>query len=298
MEKRLEDKVAVVTGANSGIGLETARMLAAEGASVVLGCRNQARGEEAVAKVVESTGNERATMLQLDLASKASIEAATARVLETHPAVHILVNNAGLILSERRQTQDGFEQTFGVNHLGHFLFTDGLLSRMKENAPSRIVNVASEAYRIASGGLDMDDLQFKQRGYSGFRAYGASKLANILYTQALARRLEGTGVVVHSLHPGTIRSGFGKDGDTRGPYRVLSWLFGPLLKGPRAGAKVALHCAISDKAGETSGEYWVSSKIKTPKLKPYARDEEAAEALWRTSVQLWSEAGATIQHRD
>lgn len=282
----------LITGANSGIGLATAHMAAAEGATLLMAARSVEKGQAAVEAVKEKSGNGNVELLQLDLASFASIRKAATEVMERHDRLEVLINNAGLILTERRTTEEGFEQTFGINHLGHFLLTNLLLDRLKASAPSRVINVASEAYLIAKDGLELDDLNWESRKFSGFRAYGESKLANIFFTRVLAKRLEGTGVVTHALHPGTIRSGFGKDGDTRGPYRVLSWLFGPFLKGPKAGAKVAMHCATSEEAGQTSGAYWVSSKNKTEKLKDYAKDEEAAERLWQLSEEFVARVNA------
>lgn len=277
----MKDRVAVVTGANTGVGLETARGLAQRGAAVVIASRDRGRGERAVTDVRASTGNDRVELLELDLASLASIRRAAAELRERHPALSVLVNNAGLILGDRRTTEDGFEATFGVNHLGHFLFTTLLEGALVQGA--RVVNVASEAHR-SSRGLRFDDLMVERRRYGGLAVYADSKLANILFTRELARRLEEKGVVAHAVHPGVVASRFGRDGDTRGWFAFGVKLVAPLMITPEKGARTSLHVATSAEAGATSGLYW--SKQKPVRPSRAAQDDEAARRLWEVSERL------------
>ncbi|MEE8346831.1 MAG: SDR family oxidoreductase, partial [Dehalococcoidia bacterium] len=219
MTASMQGKTVLITGANSGIGKETAVALARAGATVVFTSRDPKKGEQAAADIRRRSGTD-VTLMPLDLASFTSIRALAETFLQRYEKLHLLINNAGLVLSERTETEQGFETTFGVNHLGHFLLTKLLLDRIKASAPARIVNVASGAHRRVGGGLDFDDLQ-STNGYSAFRVYGRSKLANIYFTRELARRLQGTGVTVNALHPGVVATGFARDGDAKPPF---SWL--------------------------------------------------------------------------
>jgi retinol dehydrogenase 12 len=279
----MKDRICLVTGANTGLGLETARGLARRGATVVMTARDVDKGRAAVEEVRRTSDNDDVELLELDLASTASVRRAAASFLDRHDALHLLVNNAGLVLSERRTTDDGFEATFGVNHLGHFLLTWLLLDRLKASAPSRVINVASDVHR-ASRGLDFDDLQRERRRYIGFAAYNDSKLANVLFTRELARRLDDSGVVVHAVHPGAVKSGFARDGDTRGWFKVLVDVGSPFMITPEQGARTTLYVATSDDAGQTTGEYWYKRKRRTPSGP--ARDAAAARRLWDVSVAL------------
>ncbi len=279
----MKDKVCLVTGANAGIGLETARGLAKAGALVVMTARDRSKGEAAVADVKRSTSSDRVELLDLDLASLASVRKAAAEFLERHDRLDVLVNNAGLILGERRTTEDGFEATFGINHLGHFEFTRLLLDVLESSAPSRVVNLASHAHRTSSG-LDFDDLMIERRAYKSMGAYGDSKLANILFTRELARRLEGTGVVTHAVHPGVVRTGFARDGDVKGLLGLAWKAMGPFLLSAEDGAATSLHVATSEDAGGSSGDYW-AKKARTQPRKP-ALDDAAARRLWEVSEAL------------
>lgn len=279
----IEGKTAVVTGANAGIGLETARGLAKAGATVVMCARSQAKGEAAVADVKKSTGRSDVELLLLDLASLASVRRAADELLSGGRPVHCLVNNAGLVLGTRQETEDGFESTFGVNHLGPFLFTHRLLDRIRESGPGRIVNLSSAAHRRTKG-LDFDDLMRTARPYSAIAAYADSKLANVLFTRELARRLEGSDVVTHAVHPGVVRTRFGKDGDTGFLFGALISFAGMFFLSPEQGAATSLHVALSDDAASTTGEYWAKSKRERPTRA--GRDDVAAGRLWTVSEQL------------
>lgn len=278
----MKGRICLVTGANTGIGLETARELARQGAVVVMASRDVERGEAAVADVRQSTGSDTVELLHLDLASIASIRAAAATFLSRHARLHVLINNAGLVLSDRRETEDGFEMTFGVNHLGGFLLTHLLLDTLKASAPARVVNLASDAHRISSG-LPFDDLQ-RTGGYAGLKVYGDSKLANILFTRELARRLEGSGVVTNAVHPGAVRSSFGADGDAAWYITAFYSLGRWFVLTPAQGARTSLHVATDPALATVSGGYFARSRPKKPNAA--AQDDAAAARLWQVSEEL------------
>ena len=277
----MQDKVCLITGANAGIGLETARAIAEKGARVVMTARDRAKGEAAVEDVKASTGNDRVSLLELDLASLASVRKAASEFLAAHNRLDMLVNNAGLILQTRQETEDGFEATLGVNHFGHFLFTHLLLDRIEASAPARIVNVSSEAHRQAKD-MGFDDLHSKS-GYSMWGAYGRSKLANILFTTELAERLEGKGVLVNALHPGVVQTRFGRDGDIGGFMGFAFKVVGPFLTTPAKGARTSVHVATSPSVEGTSGKYFKNSRPVAPSKA--ALDRDAAKRLWEISVE-------------
>ncbi len=276
-------KTVVVTGGNSGIGLETAVALAGAGATVVLTARDRGRGEAAVADVRRRAGSDRVDLSVFDLASLASVRQGAADLLERCPRLDVLVNNAGLVLTDRRETVDGYEATFAINHLGPFLLTELLADRLKASAPARIVNVASTAHQSARRGLDFDDLQATGR-YSGMRVYGASKLANILFTAELARRLEGTGVTANSLHPGTVATGYARDGDARGFLAFGVKVIKPFILTPEKGAVTSVYLASAPAVEGVTGRYFVKCRAREPSKA--AQDQLAARRLWEVSEQL------------
>jgi NAD(P)-dependent dehydrogenase (short-subunit alcohol dehydrogenase family) len=280
----MQGKTVVVTGGNSGIGFETASALAAMGARVVVTARNADKGRAALAAIAQRVGGEAQVQLVVfDLADLSSVRRGAAEVLEQAPRLDVLVNNAGLVLSERSETVDGFEATFATNHLGPFLLTNLLLERIVASSPARIVNVASTAHSAARKGIPFDDLQSEKK-YATMRVYGQSKLANILFTQELARRLTGTGVTANSLHPGTVRTGYGADGDARGLLAFGIKISSPFFLSPAKGARTSVYLASDPAVAGISGEYFVKCKPKQPK--PQARDPEAARRLWQVSEEL------------
>ena len=283
----LAGRTVLVTGGNAGIGRETVRALAALGATVVLTARDPARGAAAVSDVDRTSGGPPVSCMHLDLASLASVRTFAAAFLEDHDALHVLVNNAGLILSGRRETPDGFEMTFGVNHLGPFLLTNLLLDRLRGSAPARIVNVSSDAHRMAPG-LEFDDLQ-STSDYRGMNAYARTKLANIWFTTELTRRLAGTGVTANAVHPGVVRTAFGMGGDTRG-VGLLYRLAGPFLRSPAQGARTTVHVASAPELEGVSGCYFADSKPQDPS--PVALDPAGAARLWEVSEALVAPTGA------
>ncbi len=273
--KTMEGKVCLVTGATSGIGHEAALELARRGAAVVLTARDAARGEAARGAIARETGS-RAELLACDLADLASVRAAAAEFKSRHERLHVLLNNAGVWRRARRITKDGLEETFQANHLGPFLLTTLLLDALKSSAPARIVNVSSELhYR---GRLDWDDLQM-ERDFDGTRAYSNSKLANVLFTRALAARLAGTGVTVNAVHPGVIATGLSRE-----MPRFIRALLPLVLSTPAKGAQPLVRlCCDADVEGVT-GRYF--DKLKEKPASSLAVDDAAAERLWTVSVEL------------
>jgi NAD(P)-dependent dehydrogenase (short-subunit alcohol dehydrogenase family) len=222
--------------------------------------------------------------MALDLASFRSIRSFAAGVLDRFDRLDVLVDNAGLILRRRTETEDGFEATFGINHLGHFLLTDLLLDRLRASAPSRVVVVASSAHKGARQGLDFDDLQ-SIRKYRWMEAYSKSKLANIYFARELARRLDGTGVTVNALHPGFVRSDFGRGGDLGGLYGWgIKYLAGPFAISSERGARTTIYLASSPEVGGVTGGYFYKCKPAVPSR--VAQDDAAARRLWDVSEQL------------
>jgi NAD(P)-dependent dehydrogenase (short-subunit alcohol dehydrogenase family) len=280
MSTELQGKVFIVTGANTGIGRVAAGELARRGAHVFLASRSEARTKPAVDEIRRGTGNDRVEFLSLDLADPASVRAAAAAFLSRELPLHGLVNNAGLA-GQRGLTRDGFELTFGTNHLGPFLFTLLLLERLKQSAPSRIVNVASRAH-FGAKGIDWEALRRPAASAAGLGEYSVSKLANVLFAKELARRLEGAGVTAYALHPGVVATDI---------WRKLPWGLRHLAKlfmiSPEQGARTTLHCAASPDAAAESGLYYDQCKVLHSSR--IAQDPDLAAELWRRSVE-WTGA--------
>ncbi len=287
----MQGKVVVITGSNIGIGLETAVGVAKEGATTVLACRNQEKATAAATDIRQRSGNDDVQLVALDLSDLNSVKAAAADILTRWDRLDVLINNAGGTWSERQTTAQGFEQTFGVNHLGPFYFTGLLLDRLKASAPSRIINLSSVGHHFAMGGVRFDDLQSEKR-YVGMDAYTRSKLANVLFTRSLAKRLEGTGVTANAVHPGAVRSGFGMDGDLKGVLAIGNHLIRPFEVSPATGAKTSIYLATSPKADGKTGGYWVRSK--PGHMSAHARNDADAERLWNESEQLLTSAGFAL----
>lgn len=275
-------KVVAITGANAGIGKETAVALARLGATVVMTSRDAGRGAAALTDVRERSGSAEVELLALDLADFASIRAFAAELLDRHDRLDVLVDNAGLIMAKRTETANGFETTFGVNHLGHFYLTDLLLDRLKASAPARIVVVASDAHKFTLHGLRFDDLHTR-RHYRPFAAYCRSKLANVYFTRELARRLSSSDVTVNAVHPGYVASRFGRDGDT--PFDAVASLGARLFAiSPEEGARTSVFLASSPDVEGATGGYWYKSRLATESKR--ARDDVAARRLWDASESM------------
>jgi NAD(P)-dependent dehydrogenase (short-subunit alcohol dehydrogenase family) len=280
----LSGKNVVITGGNTGIGKEAAVGLAGLGARVVITSRNEEGGRAARDEIVERSGSQSVEVMPLDLASFRSIRSFAADVLDRFDRLDVLVDNAGLIHQRRTETEEGFETTFGVNHLGHFLLTDLLLDRLHTSGPARVVVVASNAHKGARRGLDFDDLQGERR-YRWMDAYNKSKLANIYFTRELARRLDGTDVTVNALHPGFVRSDFGRGGDLSGVYGWgIKYVASPFAISPEKGARTTIYLASSPEVDGVTGGYFYKCKPATPSS--VAQDDAAARRLWYVSEQL------------
>jgi NAD(P)-dependent dehydrogenase (short-subunit alcohol dehydrogenase family) len=281
------DRIVVITGGNAGIGLETAVALTQQGSRVVFTARDPARGAAALEEVRRRTGRDTVEVMALDLASFASIRAFAAELGRRYDHLDVLVSNAGGMLRKRSETVEGFETTFGVNHLGHFLLTELLRDQLVASAPARIVVVASEAHRMALRGLPFSDLQAERR-YVGAFAYNRSKLANVLHARELARRLAGTGVTANALHPGYVDSHFGRDGDV-GFERVQALGARLFAISPEEGAKTSVHLAMAPEVEGVTGGYFARSAPKRPSR--HGRDDGMAARLWAVSEQLVAAAG-------
>jgi NAD(P)-dependent dehydrogenase (short-subunit alcohol dehydrogenase family) len=279
-EPQMQDKVMVVTGTTSGIGEVTARALAETGATLVMVCRNAQKGEEVRDDLRRETGNERIEVVSSDFASLASVRQAAAEIGERWSRLDVLVNNAGAINMDRGTTQDGIELTFGVNHLAPFLFTNLLIERLKQSAPSRIVNVASRAH--FRGGFDIDDLESK-KAYQGFVVYCRSKLCNVLFTYELARRLEGTNVTANCLHPGVIASGFGRN--KPGLFQLGVRLAAPFMLTPEKGARTSIYLATSPAVARVTGKYFDDDTTEK-KSSRISYDQDFQSRLWDISEEM------------
>jgi NAD(P)-dependent dehydrogenase (short-subunit alcohol dehydrogenase family) len=283
----MDGRTVVVTGGNSGVGKATATALAAAGARTVITARNRARGEEAVADIRRASGSGHVDLVVFDLADLASVGEGAATLLDRYEHIHVLVNNAGLVLSDRAVTKDGFEATFAINHLGPFHLTQLLTDRLVASAPARVVNVASTAHRSARAGVGFGDLQSEQH-YRGMQVYGRSKLANILFTNELARRLPSTQVTANSLHPGTVATGYARDGDASGFLAFGVKVIKPFIRTPEQGARTSVYLASSPEVAGVTGQYFVSCRPRTPSVA--ARDEDAAGLLWSISEEMVEQA--------
>jgi len=276
------EKVCLITGATSGIGRATAIGLAHMGARVVMVGRDQGKGEAALAEIKEKTTNPSVDLMLADLSSQEEIRRLAVEFNETHPRLDVLINDAGLFRSERITTADGLETTFAVNHLAYFLLTNLLLDVLKTSAPSRIVNVSSGDH--TNGTIDFDDLQ-GEKGYKGPKAYSQSKLANVLFTYELARRLEGTGITANCLHPGgrvPVRTNFGSG--VSGVFGVMVRSLRPLMISPEKGADTSISLASSPEVEGLSGRYFV--KKAEARSSDVSYDERLARRLWEVSAQL------------
>ncbi|NXT60106.1 RDH12 dehydrogenase, partial [Chaetops frenatus] len=279
---RLEGKVVIITGANTGIGKETARDLAQRG-KVILACRDIAKGEAAASEIRAETGNQQVIVKKLDLADTKSIREFAEKFLAEEKELHILINNAGVMLCPYSKTADGFEMHLGVNHLGHFLLTFLLLERLKQCAPARIVNVSSLAHH--GGRIRFHDLH-GEKCYNRGLAYCHSKLANVLFTRELARRLQGkfqrqAGFTANALHPGSVSSELVRHS------LVMTWLwkiFYYFLKTPCEGAQTSIYCAVAEELDSVTGQYF--SDCQPAYVSPRGRDDETAKKLWRVSCEL------------
>src|SRR6266704_3070321 len=278
----MQGKICMVTGANSGIGKATALELAQMGATVVMVCRDRARGEEARSEITTKSRNNAVDLLLADLSSQQSIRQLVENFQQHYTHLHVLINNAGAgaAFTGRRETVDGLEMTFAVNYLAPFLLTNLLLDVLKASAPARIVNVSSASHK--SGYIQMDDLQGEKHSRS-MRAYGQSKLAVVLFTYELARRLQGTGVTANCLDPGFVGTHIGQS-DVGPAVRLLVKLIGSFGASPQEGAKTSIYLASSPEVEGVTGKYFVKSIPKRSAAISY--DESLQRQLWEQSAKL------------
>jgi NAD(P)-dependent dehydrogenase (short-subunit alcohol dehydrogenase family) len=274
-----DGRVVVVTGATAGIGAAAAVELAKRGDRVIPVGRDHERLEKVADRIGEAAGGGRPTPLQADFAKLDDVRRLADDVRDRHERIDVLVNNAGLVMGERRLTEDGYETTFQVNHLAPFLLTNLLLDRLRDSAPARVITTSSDAHRNAR--IDFDDLH-GEREFAGWRAYGQSKLANVLFTRELARRTQDDDITANAVHPGVIRTSLNRN---QGGLFALGWLVAkPFFGSPKRGASTIVHLATSDEGGQVSGEYFTKSE-KQP-LGRRATDDEAARRLWEVSEDL------------
>ncbi len=279
----MNNKTILITGGNAGIGKATAIALAKKGAEVVIACRNESKAQEAVKEIRQKSNNEAVSYLLVDLSSLEDVRKLARKYKEKYKQLDVLINNAGLVVNSLQLTKEGYELQFGVNHLAHFLLTDLLLDLLKAAPQGRIVNVASKAHY--SGKIDFDNLRGEKPNYKGMNAYSRSKLANVLFTQGLAKRLEGTRVTANCLHPGVVRTSIGnKD----------SWLFSliwtlikPFMITPEKGARSSIHLATSAELKEVSGIYFNENQEerRPSKLARGEEGEKLADKLWDFSTK-------------
>lgn len=277
----MNDRVCVVTGATSGIGRAAACELARRGARVAVHGRSAEKCERTVAEIRAESGSDKVDAFVADLESQDQIRGLASALLERYPTIHVLLNNAGIFNGRFTETMDGIEVTLAVNHLAYFLLTNLLLERLKESRSARIVCVSSEAHRY--GMLDLDDLEFRRRKYRGLQVYGVSKLLNLLFTNELARRLQGTDVTVNALHPGVVNTGLGDNNPPSLLFRMMR-LAKFLMRTPERGAETSIFLASSADIGGVTGKYWVDCREK--RSGQISHDREAQRRLWEVSEKL------------
>jgi retinol dehydrogenase-14 len=276
----MSGKTVLITGGTGGIGKATAIGLAALGARVAITGRDLGRAAAAATDVRGATGNPDVDAFGADLSSQVEVRRLASEVLDAYPRLDVLINNVGGFWATRHVTADGLERTFAVNHLAAYLLTNLLLDRLKVSAPARVVTVSSNAQSL--GKIEFEDLQGERR-YSGQTAYNQSKLADVMFTYELARRLKGTGVTATVLHPGVVRTGFGAEDPSR-IFKLLVPLWRPFMKTPHEGAATSIYLASSPKVEGVTGMYFANSRSQTSNKASY--DEAAATRLWQVNASL------------
>ncbi|HXN31052.1 MAG TPA: SDR family oxidoreductase [Polyangiaceae bacterium] len=277
----MQGKIVLVTGANQGIGKATALALSRQGARVAIVSRNADKGRAAVAEIEAASGARgMVDLIVADLSSQAEVRRVAGELKARHTRLDVLVNNAGVFVPKRHVTADGFEETFAVNHLAYFLLTHELLDLLKASAPARIVNVSSHAHSHAK--INWEDLQFAKHRYSSWRAYGQSKLANVLFTYELARRLEGSRVTANALHPGVVASGFART--YPGAMGLLYALSGLFMLTPEQGARTSIYLASSPEVEGVTGKYF--SRCRQTRSSKISYCQASQRKLWALSEEM------------
>ncbi|XP_066539458.1 retinol dehydrogenase 13-like [Hoplias malabaricus] len=282
---RIPGKTVIITGANTGIGKTTAEELARRGGRIIMGCRDMEKCEDAAREIRGSTLNPHVYARHIDLASLKSIRNFVEKIHKEEERVDILINNAAVMRCPPGKTEDGFDMQFGVNYLGHFLLTNLLLDKLKDSAPSRVINLSSLAHIL--GEIDLTDLNWDRKKFDTKKAYCQSKLAIVLFTRELARRLEGTGVTVNALHPGVVATELGRHTgmhQSNFSSTTLSPFFYLLIKSPQLGAQPSVYLAVAEELEGVTGRYYDVMKEKEPAAQ--SLDQEVAVKLWDISASL------------
>ncbi|XP_059474181.1 retinol dehydrogenase 13-like [Neocloeon triangulifer] len=280
-KRRLDGKVAIVTGSNTGIGKEAARDLARRGAKVILACRDLQRANAARDDIIKTTGNKKVEVILLDLGSLDSVRNFVKKFLGSEKRLDILVNNAAAVGLENKISKDGMQQELQVNHFGPFLLTLLLLDAMEKSAPSRVVVVSSLAH--LNGYVDLDDVNCEKKFPGGMALYRIAKLYNVIFSNELSRRLQGTGIICNSVHPGVVNTEVGR----RLPavlYFIMKLLFGFLIKTPEEGAQTLIHLSVSEQVEGVTGKYFVD--CQEGKMNKVALDKDLARKFWDKCVEL------------
>ncbi|MCK4464477.1 MAG: SDR family oxidoreductase [Bacteroidales bacterium] len=275
----MKNKIVLITGANSGIGKATATRLAIMGAYIVMLCRNKERGETARQDIIQTSGNNNIELILIDLTDLGSVRKAAEEIKAKYDHIDVMLNNAGGYFEKRKTSKDGYEYTFAMNHLGHFLLTNLLLDELKAAVNARIINLSSDIHK--KGHIYFDDLMTEKK-YKGFGVYSHAKLANILFTNELSRRLQHTNITVNTLHPGMVRTNFTSDASRF--IKFMMTIMGRFLKSPEKGAETSVYLASSKEVDRISGKYFVNRKEK--KSSPESYDEKVAKKLWKVSCEL------------
>lgn len=284
----MKNKICIVTGANSGIGKITATELAKQGAHLVMVCRSPQKSEPVRQEIIEKTGNGLVDIFYCDFGIQAQIQRVCDEIKAKFDKIDVLVNNAGFIAKGYREiTQDGYEKTFAVNHLGYFMFTNLLRDELKVSSSARIINVSSEGHRFFK--FDLKNLQL-EKGYSPIKAYALSKLCNVLFTKELAKKLEGSNAITNCLHPGGVGTNFASDSTPL--FKFLFKLGKPFLISPEKGAETSIFLATAPEAGKFNGEYFIKKTVKTPSAD--ARNLDYAQRLWEASAEMTGLKGKTF----
>ncbi|MFC2087255.1 SDR family oxidoreductase [Bacteroidota bacterium] len=275
----MENKKILITGGTSGLGKATALNLAIQGAEVVITARDEYKANQVVREIIEKSKNDRVTYFMVDLASMESVRKLARNFKRKHDKINVLINNAGMIYKDRIVTVDGFEKTLAVNHLSHFLLTHLIMDELISGAPSRIINVSSEAQ--TQGHIYFDDIMLSKK-YNSFKAYSQSKLANILFTYRLAENLKDRKITVNAVHPGAVRTNFGST--AKPSFKYLIKLFTPLLRPVEKGIETILYLTVSPEMGNISGQYFYD--LKSIKSNPESYSMEIIEKFWKLSEEL------------